>query len=147
MTYRNFLMLNIFIIVTYLIEITSPYRHHMLKHDNAILIAHCVDIWSTFSVTAFAFSIQVVKHMGIIWAMIQVNKHFPFKFIFKPKPSANPLLSVLWYIQYCMNGSAQYQGLSLSTFDREISVLPDYFCKVNFSFKSTSILNDFTKSL
>ena len=32
----------------------SSYRYHMLKHDDAVLIADCVDISSTFSVTTFA---------------------------------------------------------------------------------------------
>ena len=33
----------------------SSYRYHMLKHDDAILTAHCADISSIFSVTTFAF--------------------------------------------------------------------------------------------
>lgn len=53
------------------------------------------------------------------------------------------------YSSYCMNRPAQYPELLLLAFEREISALSDYFCKVSLltNLENISLLNeDFTNS-
>lgn len=88
--------------------------------------------------------------MGIICVMIHGSKCIAFKLTLKPRifsKSINIQCSSM-YISYCMNQPAQDQELSLLAFEREISALSDYFCKVNLTnLENISVLNDdFTNS-